>query len=166
MLQGYIETLLGIAQLAIALAGFSGVVIVFGSRREGAWHPGDNLRLAFLIESSLTAAGFALLALLLSYSFPGSLSTAWISVSLLWSAYMMWSLYSSHVRIGLNSEKHDDIDRLSNGLVTLIFTVLILVQFANLLLWKEFWPVLAALCFNLAGATMQFARLIKSAFHE
>lgn len=166
MLQGYIESLLGIAQLAIALAGFSGVVVVFGSRKEGTWDPGDKLRLVFLIESSLTAAGFALLALLLTYSFPSTLSTSWITVSLLWSAFMMWSLYSSHTRIRLNSEKHDDIDRLSNGLVTLVFSLLILVQFANFLLWKEFWPVLAALCFNLAGATMQFARLIKSAFHE
>jgi hypothetical protein len=32
--------------------------------------------------------------------------------------------------------------------------------------WREFGPLLAALCFNLAGAAMQFARLIQSAFRE
>ena len=161
----YFETLVGIAELAVALAGFSGVVVVFGSRTEGAWHPGDKLRLGFLIESSLTAAGFALLALLLLYTFPESPGISWKSVSVLWSLYMLWSLYSSHVRIHLNSEKHDDIDRLANALVTLIFFALILLQIGNFVIWQEFWPLLAALCFNLAGAAMQFARLIKSAFH-
>ena len=59
------ETLVGITEIAIALAGFTGVVVAFGSRGEGAWHPGDRLRLGFLLEASLTAAGFALVGLLL-----------------------------------------------------------------------------------------------------
>ena len=37
------ETLVGLAEIAIALAGFTGVVVAFGSRSEGAWHPGDPL---------------------------------------------------------------------------------------------------------------------------
>ena len=34
------EVLVGIAELAVALAGFTGVVVAFGSRRVGSWHPG------------------------------------------------------------------------------------------------------------------------------
>ncbi|MEM8769622.1 MAG: hypothetical protein AAGE43_19470, partial [Pseudomonadota bacterium] len=60
-----VELLIGIAEIATALAGFTGVVVAFGSRSHGAWHPGDRLRLGFLLEASLTAGGFALLALLL-----------------------------------------------------------------------------------------------------
>ena len=60
-----VELLIGIAEIATALAGFTGVVVAFGSRSEGAWHPGDRLRLGFLLEASLTAGGFSLLALLL-----------------------------------------------------------------------------------------------------
>ena len=58
------EVLVGIAEIAVALAGFTGVVVVFGSRSEGSWHPGDRLRLGFLLEASVTAGGFALLSLL------------------------------------------------------------------------------------------------------
>ncbi len=165
MQPGIFETLMGIAELAVALAGFSGVVVVFGSRDAGRWHPGDRLRLVFLIESSLTAGGFALLALLLLYFFPDTPSTAWIIVSSLWSIFMLWSLYHSHNRIRLNLKTHDDIDQVTNRIVTIIFSTLIVVQIANALLWGEFAPLLAALSFNLAGAAMQFARLIKSAFH-
>jgi hypothetical protein len=36
----------------------------------------------------------------------------------------------------------------------------------NVVLWREFAPLLAALVLNIAGSAMQFARLIRSAFHE
>ena len=61
-----VEILIGITEIAVALAGFTGVVVAFGSRSQGSWHPGDRLRLTFLLEASLTAGAFALLGLLLS----------------------------------------------------------------------------------------------------
>jgi len=163
---GFVEILIGVAELAIALAGFTGIVVVLGSRDDGGWHPGDRLRLGFLIESSLTAAGFSLLALLLLYLLPENPGTAWITVSSLWSAFMLWSLYFSHLKIKRDLQKHDDIDRFANGIVTAIFISLIGVQLANVFLWADFAPLLAALCFNLAGAAMQFARLVRSAYHD
>lgn len=162
----FTELLIGITEIAIALAGFCGVVVVFGSRNEGTWHPGDKLRLGFLIESSLTAAGFSLFALLALYSFPEDPSYAWMTTSILWALYMLWSLYSSHTRIRQNLERHDDIDKIMNSLVTGVFVVLIVIQIGNAFAFREFAPVFAALCSNLAGAAMQFSRLIRSAFHE
>jgi hypothetical protein len=35
---------------------------------------------------------------------------------------------------------------------------------ANIVLWQQFSPFLAAIILNLAGAAMQFARLIRSTF--
>lgn len=52
-----VELLIGIAEIATALAGFSGVVVAFGSRSLGTWSPGDRLRLTFLLEASLTGGG-------------------------------------------------------------------------------------------------------------
>lgn len=165
MQAGIIETLIGITEIAVALAGFSGVVVVFGSRDASGWHPGDRLRLGFLIESSFTAGGIALLALLLYYFYLETPATAWMITSGTWALYMLFSLYSSHRRIKENSAIHDDIDEFANGLVTVIFCSLILVQIGNVFVWTAFGPLMAALCFNLAGSAMQFARLIKSAFH-
>ena len=162
----FTETLVGIAEIAVALAGFTGVVVVFGSRSHGSWHPGDRLRLGFLLESSLTAGGFALLTLVLLEMFSQSASTAWMTASTLWALFMPWSLYSSHRRIRDDLQKHADIDRFANRLVFVVFLVLIAAQIANVLLWQQFAPLLAALCFNLAAAAMQFLRLIRSVFRE
>ena len=160
------ETLVGLAEIAISLAGFTGVVVAFRSSSHGSWQAGDRLRLSFLLESSLTAAGFALLTLVLLHVFPQSHSTAWTAGSSFWALFMPWSLYSSHRRIQAGLQKHDDIDQFANRLIFIVFCALILVQVGNAVLWKEFAPLLAALCANLAGAAMQFARLIYSAFHE
>lgn len=162
----YSETLTGVAELAVALAGFTGVAVAFGSRDRGAWHPGDRLRLHFLLESSLTAGGFALLSLVLLYSFPEAEYLAWVVGSFLWAAFMPWSLHSSRRRIQENQLIHGDIDQFANGMVFFIFALLVLVQIGNVFFWKTFAPLLGALCFNLAGAAMQFVRLIRSAFHE
>jgi hypothetical protein len=157
------EVLIGIAGIATSLAGFTGVVVVFGSRREGNWHPGDRLRLGFLLEASLTGGGFGLLALILS-NLPWGGPIGWASTSAAWAVYMVMSLYVSRQRIRENLASHGDVDRTANHLVAALFSALIVAQLANALLWHEFTPLLAALTMNLAGAAMQFARLIRSAF--
>jgi small-conductance mechanosensitive channel len=160
------ETLIGIAEIAVALAGFTGVVVAVRSREHGGWHPGDQLRLVFLLEASLSAAGFALLTLVLFHALPHSASTVWTVASMLWAVFMPWSLYTSHRRIKDNQEKHGDIDKFANRFVFVIFFALIILQLINVFFWREFAPLLAALCFNLAGAAMQFSRLVRSAFHN
>ena len=162
----YPETLIGLAEIAVSLAGFTGVVVAFRSSSHGSWHAGDRLRLSFLLESSLTAAGFSLLTLVLLHLFPLSHSIAWTTGSSLWALFMPWSLYSSHRRIKVSQQNHGDVDQFANRLVLSVFCVLILVQIGNAMLWNEFAPLLAALCANLAGAAVQFARLIYAAFHE
>ena len=159
------EVLVGLTEIAVALAGFTGVVVVFGSRSAGSWLPGDRLRLGFLLEASLTAGGFALLALVL-YSSMQNAGNAWALVSGLWALYMVYSLYTSHGRIRENLEHHQDIDKTANHIVFALFSSLIVLQLINVVLWREFAPVLAALVLNLVGAAMQFTRLIRSVFQE
>lgn len=159
----YSELLIGIAEIAVALAGFTGVVVVFGSRKDGTWHPGDRLRLGFLLEASLTAGGFSLLSLILFHSLK-SAGAAWVVTGVIWAAFMAYSLYSSRRQIQIDQDAHGDVDRIANKIVSLIFVSLIVLQIANIFMWQEFAPLLAALTFNIAGAAMQFARLIRSAF--
>ena len=160
-----VEILVGIAEIAVALAGFTGVVVAFGSRGQGAWHPGDKLRLGFLLESSLTAAGFSLLALLL-LSLAESEALTWAAMSGIWALFMPGSLWSSRKRIAQNADAHGDVDKVANRITGALFWVLVAVQIANVLVWREFAPFLAALLSNMAGSAMQFSRLIRSAFHD
>ena len=160
-----VELLIGIAEIATALAGFTGVVVAFGSRSQGAWHPGDRLRLIFLLEASLTAAGFALLGLL-ALSAMKNEALAWSLLSGSWACATAISLWVSRVRIRTNLDVHDDVDKIANRATTLLFISVAIIQVLNIVLWQEFSPFLAALILNLAGAAMQFTRLIRSAFHE
>ncbi|MEM7101271.1 MAG: hypothetical protein AAF541_23630 [Pseudomonadota bacterium] len=158
------EVLVGITEVAIALAGFSGVVVAFGSRGEGAWLPGDRLRLGFLLEASLTAAGFSLVALLL-ISAELNAALCWMIGSAAWASYMIFSLVTSRLALRENQDTHGDVDRNSNRVIAALFILLILLQAGNVFVWQQFWPFLAGLIVNLAGAAMQFGRLIRSAFH-
>lgn len=160
-----VELLIGIAEIATALAGFTGVVVAFGSRSQGAWHPGDRLRLVFLLEASLTAAGFALLGLLVVSTLKSE-PMAWSLLSGIWAIATVISLWMSRVRIRANLDVHDDIDKIANRIITLLFISVVILQMLNVVLWQQFPPFLTALILNLAGAAMQFARLIRSAFHE
>jgi hypothetical protein len=159
------EILIGLAEISAALAGFTGVVVAFGSRGQGTWHPGDRLRLHFLLEASLTAGGFSLLALFLLSWLPDP-SYAWAVASALWALFMPYSLFSSHQRINRNLEVHGDVDRIANRLVMMLFLGFIGLQVLNVIYWQHFAPLLGALVTNVAGAAMQFARLIRSAFHN
>ncbi|MEE9253496.1 MAG: hypothetical protein V3U43_01035 [Pseudomonadales bacterium] len=161
----FVELLIGIAEIATALAGFTGVVVVFGSRSEGTWHPGDRLRLGFLLEASLTAGGFSLLALILLNA-TGDNPLTWATSSSIWAVFMVYSLYSSRKRIRADFDAHGDVDRVANRFVAGLFIVLIVVQLVNAVWWQQFAPFLAALSLNLGGAAMQFTRLIRTAFHN
>lgn len=55
------ETLMGIAQIAITLIGFSGVVTALGHDRGERWGPAELLQLRTQVEPSMTALFGALL---------------------------------------------------------------------------------------------------------
>ena len=150
-----VELLIGIAEIATALAGFTGVVVAFGSRSQGSWHPGDRLRLGFLLEASLTAGGFALLTLLL-LSMLDDRAMTWRIASALWFVFMCFSLWNSRRRIRTNVDDHGDVDRLANRLTVALFLTFMLLQVINVFLWHTLWPFLGAIILNVAGAAMQF----------
>jgi drug/metabolite transporter (DMT)-like permease len=57
---------LGIAaQIAVALAGFAGVVVVFRRESIHEWSPADKLRLRFLLTNSILPLSLCMLGLLL-----------------------------------------------------------------------------------------------------
>jgi hypothetical protein len=160
-----VELLVGVAEISVAMAGFTGVVVAFGSRSQGSWHAGDRLRLTFLLEASLTAAGFSLLALLGVASF-GDISLVWCTLSGVWLVFTGSSLHFARRRIRNSLDQHDDVDRLANSLTASLFLSVMLLQVVNMVLWQSFPAFLGAVMLNLAGAAMQFSRLIRSAFRD
>jgi len=71
------ENLPILAEIAIALAGFSSIIVIFRrSGADGAWEPEDIFRLRIMLQYGLFAAGFAVL--------PGAASGIGLSPALLW----------------------------------------------------------------------------------
>ena len=70
------STLSTIAEISVALAGFTGVVAVLGSRRKHDWTPEERLQLRTLVETSLTALFLSFAPSVLS-SFTASESVVW-----------------------------------------------------------------------------------------
>jgi hypothetical protein len=58
-----VMTLLGIASVATAISGFSGVVAVFGGRADGKWSPGERFRTTNMLILSLGACLLSFLPL-------------------------------------------------------------------------------------------------------
>ncbi len=52
----YTEALVGIAQVSIVFAGFDGISVVLSRHLREQWTYGEAVRMACMIESSLTAA--------------------------------------------------------------------------------------------------------------
>jgi hypothetical protein len=61
-----LETLHAIAQIAITLIGFSGIVVVFGERSAVGWTSDEALRFYILIAGPLTALACSFVPILLS----------------------------------------------------------------------------------------------------
>ena len=59
------ETLRTIAEIGIALAGFTGVVAVLGRRSRGDWSPLESLRLSILLATSLAAVFLSFVPILM-----------------------------------------------------------------------------------------------------
>ena len=63
---GYVDTLHTLAQIAIALIGFSGIVVVFGERTSARWTAEEALRLYALLAPSLTVLFCCFIPILLA----------------------------------------------------------------------------------------------------
>ncbi len=74
ILQPDSEVLLTIAELCLALIGFSGVVSVFGRRNEGRWTKDEILRLRTLVEPAMTTLAGCFVPILLTSFFEDQVS--------------------------------------------------------------------------------------------
>jgi hypothetical protein len=82
------DTLALLAEIAVALAGFSSIVVVFGGRAEGRWSEADLARLSVLVGGSLAVLFFALLPTAIRL-LRGGEPMAWAGSSALFATYLI-----------------------------------------------------------------------------
>jgi hypothetical protein len=82
------DILLTMAEVAIALAGFAGVVTAFQRQSTGHWPPGSRIRFFAMVENSLGAFAFSLIPLaFLVAEVPAG--TTWTACSVLLALFIM-----------------------------------------------------------------------------
>ena len=157
-------TLQVLAEIAIAIAGFSGVVTAL-TIRTSQWSELDKLRLRMLLQASFATAFFSLLPLVL-------LSTTlldpaiWVIASSAWLIYMGASTIPFVVRaIRKSRSAPDGAGRPVAALVVFavgVVGLVVVVQVLNVAVLRTAWPHLAAMLSGLIGASVSFLRLIQN----
>jgi hypothetical protein len=151
-----------LAELATAIAGFSGIVAVFGRRSAGKWSPAESARLVGLLWLSLTAALFSVLPLVL-LSIPVSEPACWRMLSLLLAASLVRP--TANVLRIISRTKATPIGERESSLATSWFFIVgdaaaIMALLVNAVAWAVPWPYLAGILWALIQAAVLFARLV------
>ena len=154
---------LGIAaQIAVALAGFAGVVVVFRRESVHEWSPIDKFRLRLLLTNSILPLALCMIGLLLLTVEPVPAgiwrwSSGFAFVILLPFAVERVKIFRRFDRQQLQSAH-------ATGFVfylsAILGTAATLLQLYNAAVLGTFWPFFTGIVVQLVAAMFQFARII------
>jgi hypothetical protein len=156
------EALSAAAQIAVALAGFAGVVVAFRSSSLHEWSPLDKHRLWLLMSSALIPLFSCLFGMLLLTIEPMPISIwRWCSgCSFLFAVAFVFLSRRRQPKVGPIPIKKLGTYRYFLYFIASLSTVLSLLQAYNALILGVFWLFYAAVVFQLAMGVLQFARMI------
>jgi len=153
-------------EIAIAITGFSGVVLVFGGRGGESWGEVDRVRFRMLFTGTLTPLGLIALASILD-AFQLSQSSIWRTCS---AVYLVTASATAflNVREASRADSGDpdlQVPRFTNvwrgGAVALAIAVVVLaLQLANAASMQSFWPVLVAVWWGISLSLFAFVGLV------
>ena len=148
------STLIGVAEIAVALAGFSGIAAAVRHGTAPTWPRVDRDRMVDLV----THSGIALFASLLPLIFGhrgGIDAELWAISSCAWAVCA-----AIGIGLGLNrSRRRGTLGSTPNRVIPFLFLLVLILQIYNAGVLQAFWPYLTALCANLAFAFVQFMAL-------
>ena len=159
------ETLRTIAEIGIALAGFTGVVAVLGRRSGGDWSPLEALRLHVLIQTSLLVVFLSFLPILLLRA--ASAETAWRTANGACGLALVVTTYVIVTRWRASGYSWEGasvrVARLLGAISTVALFLILLLQFAAALgfsLLDAFLVYALGLLYLLALGAMNFVFLL------
>jgi hypothetical protein len=141
------DILLTLAEVSVALAGFSGVVAVFGRRDPGTWSFADRFRFFALVHTSLSSLLLCILPFgLVVFDIP-----------------VVGFFTSRHFLAASSSERAE----FTSGVMPVTFAILapiLVLSIYNVVVGGTFGPFLVALIYLLVQSSFLFARMLVSAF--
>lgn len=155
-------------EVALAISGFSAVVLLFGGRRGGGWDELDQVRFRTLFTGTLCPLGLIAFALILD-AFSVEQTVVWRVCS---AAYLLVvaTLSLRQFRVAAHGTSASPTLHLLQfssvwyqGTLALLGTVLVLLlQLANAMTLNSFWPLLLAVWWSISLGVFEFLRLLLS----
>jgi len=155
---------LGIAaQIAVALAGFAGVVVVFRRESVHEWSPMDKFRLRLLLMNSVLPLALCMLGLLFLTIKPLPADIwKWCSV-FAFVVLVLFAVTSMTIFRRLHLRQLQSYGRATHfvfNLFGILGTAVMLLQLYNAAILGAFWPFFTGIVFQLTAAMFQFMRII------
>src|SRR5512140_1711157 len=148
------------AQVAVTLAGFAGIVVVFRPQSVHEWSALDRLRLQLLLMNSVLPFASSLFGMLLLSVDPVPISIwRWCS-GFAFTAQVMVFVFMRNPQRGLPPADRQSINKFIFYGVALMATAVTALQAVNFAVWNRFWPFFAALFVHLFAAAIQFLRML------
>jgi hypothetical protein len=150
------------AQIAVAIAGFAGVVAVFRNESVHNWGQIEKFWLRLLLLNSILPLAFSMVGLLLLAVTPTPM--------MIWrwcSAFALFFLtpYATMIIGNLLKFTPGQLEAAGGAKITSyalfsLLAIVCLLQLFNIVLLGSFWPYFAAIVTLLLGAMYQFVRLV------
>ena len=147
------------AQVAVTLAGFAGIVVVFRPQAVHEWSALDRFRLILLLMNSVSPLVFSLFGMLLLSVDPVPVSIwRWCSGFAFSSAVLIFVWMNPQRRLPVG-ELRGTNKSIFYGVGMMIMAAAAL-QVINFAVWNHFWPFFAWIFVHLVAAVIQFLRML------
>jgi hypothetical protein len=152
---------LGIAaQVAVTLAGFAGVVVVFRPQSLHQWSALDRFRLRLLLHNSICPLAYALFGMFLLTIKPTPL-WIWRECSLFALLFQLpGMIIAMRNSRSLDSADFKGLSRVLFYGLGLIGTATQVLQIINIIKWNLFWPFFLSIFVHLIAGMLQFTRMV------
>ncbi len=148
------------AQVAVTLAGFAGIVVVFRPESVHRWSGLDRFRLTLLLMNSALPLGLAMFGMLMLSVEPAPASIwRWCS-GVAFAVEVTLFTFMPNPRRRLSPAELQAVNKWIFYGIALVATAAAALQVINFAVWNRFWPFLTAVFVHLFAALAQFLRLI------
>jgi hypothetical protein len=149
-----------VAQVAVTLAGFAGIVVVFRPESVHQWSALDKFRLRLLLINSALPLGYALFGiLLLSLDPPPAAIWRWCSGFTI-ATQLVFITTIGDPRRSIPPAEFQSVSKVMFYSALVVSSIAMALQVINVAFWNRFWPFFAALFVHLVSAIAQFVRMI------
>ena len=151
--------LTALAEVGIAIAGFSGIVVAL-QHRSGRWPEIDQVRFSMLLQVSLASVFSSLIPILLHLVNPAK-TFVWAWSSGLWLAYILpMAVYRVTRNLPAVTAASEPVSKFMGAYIITSLTLQILLQTTNLVWLREPWPHVLTILLSLLLASLLFIRLL------